>query len=260
METIVSQRTLSVHKEHELLTKLEDAGLDDPLAQRIIQSKNNALGRRVVDFIRRGGHDASTDQKLARSIMCENFLGVEEVARHFGVTFTQKQMRALKDIPFTEAELQECRDTHLLVAGYPMTLLDVRAVKPELFYTSEEGWYAEETFASKEKVEVRWYLIRKDIVRKSTSKTWQEQQAMLADNEETPRACELGYAVILFYLATGKRLFGNVYARCTDVDAGGCRVLVGLFGANGLSVGGNTDGGRWNDVGVSASRKLPKAA
>lgn len=50
METMVS-RTLSVHKEHEFLLKLEVAGLNDDLAQKVIDSRGNKLARRVVGLI-----------------------------------------------------------------------------------------------------------------------------------------------------------------------------------------------------------------
>lgn len=50
-------RALSVHKEHEVLLKLEEAGLGDAEAQAIIQSKDNKLAQQVVAFIRRGGRE-----------------------------------------------------------------------------------------------------------------------------------------------------------------------------------------------------------
>ncbi len=53
METMVS-RTLSVHQEHEFLLKMESAGLDTELAQRVIDSKGNDLAVKVVGLIRYG--------------------------------------------------------------------------------------------------------------------------------------------------------------------------------------------------------------
>ena len=62
METIVS-RTLSVHKEHEVLLKLEAAGLCDELAQKVVDSKDNDLAKKVVRLIQNGGFEPSTSQK-----------------------------------------------------------------------------------------------------------------------------------------------------------------------------------------------------
>lgn len=250
-------RTLSVHQEHEFLLSLETAGLLSDDVQRVIGSRGNALAKRVVDFVRRGGYDASTDyENLARVIMGENFLGIEEVTRHFGVSFTQKQAKELVDIPFTEAELQECRSTHLLVAGYPLSFPDVRKTASSLFYRSEDAWYDEHAFATDEKVDLRWYLVRKDVVDGSTEKTWDEQQAMLAENEETPRACEFVYSVILYALATGIRLFPSIYGRAASEDTDGRHVYIGSFGADGLRVHDTWDAFRWGRIGVLSSRSF----
>lgn len=54
----MKNRALSVHKEHELLLKLEEAGLGDNEAQAIVQSRGNQLAKKVVAFIRRGGYES----------------------------------------------------------------------------------------------------------------------------------------------------------------------------------------------------------
>ena len=58
-KNIVSQnkRTLSVHKEHELLLKLEAAGLDDKLAQKVIDSKGNELAAKMMRLIQGDGSE-----------------------------------------------------------------------------------------------------------------------------------------------------------------------------------------------------------
>lgn len=50
MVNIVSQ--ISVHQEHELLIKLEAAGLTRQLAQKVIESRGNALAKDIVALIR----------------------------------------------------------------------------------------------------------------------------------------------------------------------------------------------------------------
>ncbi len=47
-------RDLSVHQEHELLLKLEAAGLDSSLASGIINSKDNLQAKQVVAFLKNG--------------------------------------------------------------------------------------------------------------------------------------------------------------------------------------------------------------
>lgn len=89
METMVSHPALSVHQEHELLLKLEAAGLDSKLAQLIIGWKHNNLAISVVDFIIR------RSQRLS---------GVEEVHSDYryplmyGVNPIKEQIKALAKI------------------------------------------------------------------------------------------------------------------------------------------------------------------
>ena len=48
-KNIVSQ--ISVHQEHELLVKLEAAGLTGELAQKVIESRGNALAKEIVGLV-----------------------------------------------------------------------------------------------------------------------------------------------------------------------------------------------------------------
>jgi hypothetical protein len=259
MTTMVSQtsdRTISVHNEHEFLLKLEKAGLIDELAQKVIDSKGNDLATKVVRLIENGGFEPSTSQKRTREIMGRNFFGIEEAIKHFGVNPSRAQTAALAEVPFTEEVLESCKDTNVIAAVFPMSILDVRAkVKDEsdrLFY--DQTWFNKESFA-KDRGEIGWRLIRKTPVENSTSKNWDEQQALLDQNEETPSAQVMVYTIIGHFLATGERLFENVYVRTSSVDSGGGRVDVGRFDRNGLRVDYWWVGNRDGYLGVSSARK-----
>ena len=76
MKNVVSH-TLSVRKKHELLRKLEIAGLTGTLAQKVI--KDNKFATKVVEFIQNDDkptkkhkrilkRDPKRDRKLARKI------------------------------------------------------------------------------------------------------------------------------------------------------------------------------------------------
>jgi len=238
METIVS-RNLSVHKEHEVLLKLEAAGLNDELAQKVIDSKGNDLAEKVVRLIQNGGFEPSTSHKQARAIMGRNFFGVEEVIKHFGVNPSKQQLAYLAEVPFTEEVLKFCKDTHVLVAVFPMSILDIRSkVERKLFYSHDDAWYNKQAFAN-DKGEIGWQLVHKVPIADSTNKKWNDQQALLRDDEETPKAQVMVYTIVGQFLATGERLFEIIYVRCSDLDSDGYRVYVGGF-----------DGGR------SARRRL----
>lgn len=255
MENVVS-RTLSVHQEHEVLLKLETAGLTDELAQRVIDSKGNDLAMKVVRLISNGGFEATTSQKRAREIMGRNYFGIEEAIRHFGVNPSRQQLAALSEVPFTEATLEECKNTHVLAAVFPLSILEIRGKilgNQRLFYNQD--WYNRESFA-KDRREAEWHLVRKTLVPNSTGKTWNEQRALLAKNEETPTARVMVYTIIGHFLVTGERLFENIYVRCSDVDSVGLRVLVGGVGSGGLGVSDGWSGGRGGGVGLASARKF----
>ncbi len=242
----------------ECMRRLMEAGLSFDALQLPIDDPK--MRGRLVQFWLSGGYEATTTQRVARAIMGTNFFGIEEVTQYFGVKPTKTQLAAFAEIPFTEAELQECRDTHVLIAIFPVSIIDIRKkVERKLFYSHEDAWYNTESFAKK-KGKARWYLILKEPVPNSTSKIWDEQQELLNENEETPEARVMAYTIIGHYLVTGERLFENVYVRCADFDSGGPRVGVGSFGQDGLHVDSGRDGYRYdNRLGLASSR-LPAQA
>ena len=258
MTTMVSQvdeRTLSVHQEHEFLKKLEAAGLNGELAQKVVDSKGNELATKVVRLIQNGGFEPTTSQKRAREIMGRNMFGIEEAIKHFGVNPSRQQLAGLSEIPFSEAVLEQCKGTHILVAVFPISVLEVRGKVQDkgLFYNQD--WYNKEAFA-KDHGEGTWQLVRKTPVDNSTSKNWQEQQALIGKDDEVPAAQVMVYTIIGHFLATGERLFEKIYVRTSSVGSDGGRVSVGVFDSDGLDVGGWDDGARDGSLGVSSARKF----
>lgn len=260
MDTMVSP-IVSRSQSHEFMNKLESAGLIGSLAQKVIDSKDNELAKKVVRLIENGGFELSTSQKRAREIMGRNFFGIEEAIKHFGVNPSRQQLAYLAEIPFSEPVLKACQKTHILVAVFSLSILDVRgkaaaSVKlpdgQRMFY--DQDWYNKQAFA-KERGEIGWHLVRKTPVANSTSKNWQDQQALLDKTEETPRARVMVYTIIGHFLAIGERLFEKVYVRCMDVGSDGDRVYVGIFDAGGLIVNNYWDEGPDDRIGLASARK-----
>lgn len=250
-------RTLSVHNEHEFLLKMEKAGLSEELAQKVIDSKHNELARKVVRFIQNGGFKLTTSQKRARKIMGKNMFRIEEAIQHFAVNPTRQQILALSEIPFSGEVLQKVKDTHVLMAVFPLSILEIRSkVERKLFYGHEDAWYNKQAFA-KECGETSWQLVRKTTVDNSTSKNWEEQQALIPKEDEVPTAQVMVYTIIGHYLDTGEHLFERIYVRTSSVDSDGSRVLVGLFDSFGLSVDLYWGDGRDDCLAVSSARKFP---
>ena len=258
-KTMVS-RTLSVHKEHELLLKLETAGLSGELAQRVIDSKGNDLAIKVVRLIQKCAK-ATTSQKCAREIMGKNMFGIEEAIKYFGVNPTRQQLAVLSEIPFSRAVLEKVKNTHVLVAVFPLSILEIRRkveaeIKLRLFYPY--SWYkSNESFAEK-RGRVNWQLVCKTP--QFGLRNWKEQKDLLGKDNVVPTAQLMVYTIISHYLATGERLFGHTYVRTSSVRSGGrgCRIIVGSFDLEGLAIddcAGWNDTVPYNNLGVSSARR-----
>lgn len=239
----------------ECYRRLREGGLSaDDFQAPIDDPKMRA---RLVRFWKSDGHEATTSQKLAHEIMGQNFFGVEEAIQHFKVKPSRSDLAALAEIPFTEANLRERKDSHILVAIFPVSILDIRGkVERPLFCSHKDAWYNKQAFA-KDKGKIGWQFIRKTTVENSTNKTWDEQQALLSDKEESPTARVMIYAIIGRFLATGERLFKDIYVRCSDLGSDDGRVGVGYFDEAGLYVDSDWGRSRFDAfLGLAASLKF----
>jgi len=195
--------------------------------------------------------------KRAREIMGQNFFGIEEAIWHFGVKPTRAGLSTLAETSFREVILRECGNTHVLVAILPLSILGIRRrVGRKLFHNHPGAWYDSESFA-KVKGEACWQLVRKTPIDKNFgSKTRDEEQALLGEDEGVPSARVLVYTTIGHYLATGERLFERAYARSSDVDSDGDHVVVGFFNSVGLDIDRYWDSVRVDNTGPASALKL----
>lgn len=175
-----------------------------------------------------------------------------------GIVYTDEQLSQFGDTVPSQEALEWCRDNgYILIAGpnRPMSLLEVRSLKKDYFYSKEGGWYFEQAVAQNDKAETRWIMLRKEPVPQSTSKNWNEQQALLSEDEVTPNVAEVAWCVTTYKAVRNTYLLSSVYVRTSSLDSDGDRVFVGSFGAKGLSVYSYWGGYRRGYLGVSAARK-----
>ncbi len=196
----------------------------------------------------------------AQAIMGRNFLGLEEVEKAFGVKYSTGDRAKLATIQFSDETLCASKDTHVLVAGFRMSINDIRKNRnvkgnaAKLFFSAVgEGWYNDEPFANAS-VECRWFLLRKKPIDNSTSKTYEEQLQLIPRGEENPWARDVVFATIALFLTTGERMFEKIYVRCKDVSSRGGRFGVGFFVRDGLDVYFGWDGCRDGGIGVGSVR------
>ena len=193
-------------------------------------------------------------QEEARDIMGRNFLGTKEVEEHFG-KLTPEQQEALSIIPFSKETLEECKDTHILVADIGLSISDMIRIKNCRRLLSNNSWYEDQDFAEFT-YQPSWLLIRKTPVENSFNKTWKEQQTLLdPQTDEVPFVRQIIYTTFLYFLTTKERLFRTCDVRTLDVDSNGGHILIGYFGEDVLNISFFDDNAQRGDIGITSIRK-----
>lgn len=191
----------------------------------------------------------------AGEIMGKNYLDPMRAIR-FGVKPSEQQLLALAEVPFLEATLEECKNTHILVATLPLSILDIRIrVDRKLFSTRKNAWYNDDRFA-KDSGKAGWHLICKDWVKNSDHKCWDEQQTLLKEDEEVPSARVIVYTIIGYYLVTGEQILKNVYALTSSLGNLKSHIGIGNYPDDGLRIAHFKDDDATNRF-VLASAKKP---
>ena len=198
---------------------------------------------------------------LAKTILGKDFISPQEIATARGLTYTDEQLAKFGDMLPAQGVLEWCRDNGMmLVAGPPksMSLLDVRSVKADYFYSKEGGWYADKAqkFAKNDKAEAVWIAFRKEPVADSLDKNWAEQSDLVSEPMSVPNAAEAVWCLTTYKAVRGVYLLPNLYVRTSSLGSDGRCVYVGGFGAGGLDVSSCWDDVRGSRLGVSASRKF----
>lgn len=238
---------------------LREISLDRDGLQRLIE-RGGEFQTHLIEGIQKLSVKVA-DYKVARSILGNDFISPEEVAKARKLTYNDEQIEFLTETMPSAEVLKWCKDNgYAVVAGPPEStvLLRIRDLKSSLFARESGGWFAEKTekWAFEEKVSAKWLAMKKTCFPRSTDKTWDEQQRMLSDVERVPNAAEVAWFLTTYAEVRNKRLMDNVYTRTSDVASGRNRVIVGDFGGDGLSVDYYWGDRRDSSVGVSAARKL----
>lgn len=222
--------------------------------------------------------------QLARTIMGDNFFGAEDWETHYGVRlFLRKKLLSVmtkfpwgEDVlnapcPFVKGKL--VKETHFAflgisdINGQPLTVAKWIELHPATgqpkFYFHQNPWHKGQPHTDMVAMQLRWYLVLKDIVPGSTNKTPEEQVALLPVEYGISTTIIESTKDILVFRKTGKRPNYSRWAACsertvkTDSADAGLVSCVGYFGGDGLLVG--SWAGSSNDgVGLGASRKFPR--
>jgi hypothetical protein len=183
-------------------------------------------------------YQPSESEVAARAIMGKNMFGIADAIKYYEVAPTEKELAKLADIPFSEATLRACANTHVLCADFGLSVMDVWEKHSQLFFSKSDPWYGKKDEAkwARKRVKAQWRLLRKDVVPNSFGKDFRNQESLLGKGEKVPAVREMVYMVIGYYLATGEKLFPNYYVRTKSLSGAGSRVNVGYFDSGGLSI------------------------
>jgi uncharacterized protein (TIGR02996 family) len=183
--------------------------------------------------------------------------GILEADRLFGAAYTPAELEALGTLPWPPDVLAASVGSHILVAGCPLSIMDLDARQPTSFWGSDTGhWYRREPFARAATVEARWHLLRKAALPSSPCGTFSQQTALLPQQESVPRACEVSYAAILHHLSAAETLFRGADVRCADTTSHGARVLVSCFAPGKCYIGPEWHDHKSRSRGLAAARRV----
>ncbi|MGB8473767.1 MAG: hypothetical protein WCE61_06740 [Candidatus Acidiferrum sp.] len=206
---------------HEAIVTGRKAGAGREFWAKLAHDRN--FFEKVVRFVRHVDLVGTTHHR-ASQIMGQNsfgnFFGVAEAIQHFHVIPYAYHLDDLSRIPFSERTLEECCDTHVLVAVFPLSINQIRnrlAANHGTFFSGSRWSQDQDQPYAIERGKTEWQLVRKTPVPNSIGPmTWEQRMAKLGTDEEVPRARILAYMMAGYYLLTGEPLFRNVRVFSAD--------------------------------------------
>lgn len=148
--------------------------------------------RRIVRAMIFQSENIVTGSEEAKAIMGKNFHDTEEMEKKTGLRFSCKEK--LREIPYSKRLLCSCKDTHILLPGYPLSIYDLQRQYPNI--VSVEPWLNPD-FCPTTYPKERWYLI---------PKIFPEGRSIIADNVYFLSLSELTYAITMHYIYSGEAI------------------------------------------------------
>lgn len=175
-----------------------------------------------------------TEYKLAKKIMKQNFIGVDELNGIERIKFDISD--EILNIPFSKETLEKKKEDYILILGRsktregnPVTIRFLREIfgkNPDInepcFYNQD--WYDHENFIDIP-MKDEWYLIRKKLYKDSRALQPQE----LIYKYVFPSAIACTYTFFMVWLTTGVKLWYHDFVWCSDTDHNGDRIYVGRY-------------------------------
>lgn len=180
----------------------------------------------------------------AKKIMGKNFIGPAElksIARHLNIV-DPFSIGEIPSLSFNQKELEKISKDYILILGIPfnakkekLTLNNMRSflgLDPKMaepcFYNQD--WYLKEKFGADTALEFKWYLIKKDVDKKTRGKAPAEIMRSFSKKEHFPTAILTAFTFFAYYfLSKGKILWKHDFIWCSDKDKNGDRIYTGRY-------------------------------
>ncbi len=174
------------------------------------------------------------DYNLAKSIMRDNFIGIELLN-----TIDEMKFKLTNDIPIIKYSIDTLikkKDDYLLILGLDRFIDDsfvtIKNIKKIFGYNPDanepcfynQDWYDKEDFINIP-MKNEWFLIKKEV--------YNDSRAVLPNKligkYNFPNAINCVYAFFVAWLTLNKKLWCNDFVWCNDVDHNGDRIYVGKY-------------------------------
>jgi len=174
----------------------------------------------------------------AKNILGSNFIGPDElalIADQLGI----KVPTVIPVIPYDLEDLRNKKEDYILILGSsqmengePLTLTTLRdhfGINQDdsepCFYNQD--WYLKEEFANICTIELKWYLIRKELIDTTRGMDAETQTEVNKDN--LPSALVCAYIFFAYFSFSSHFLWKNDFVWCRDLDSNGDRIYVARY-------------------------------
>lgn len=138
---------------------------------------------------------------------------LEEVEQTFNIRFSATEREGLRVVPFSREILTASLGTHILFPSLPISMSWLLQIHPKCFYpfpSPEYKWEGGPAWAMVP-LPVRWHLMRLNPLDRSRRKTWEQQKAMLAPEDEVAHAGDMAFASALCQLSRKEFIFTSFF-------------------------------------------------
>lgn len=174
----------------------------------------------------------------AFSIMGENFIGPFELNNINEKMGCKNFVDTFPLIDFSKEELIKSKETHLLILGNPFDLkgnpLNLMTLRDSLGINSQnslpcfynQDWYLAEPFMYESNINLKWYLIRKNVLSETRGK---DPEMFMKNQRSFPSALLCAYVFFAQFLYNKEILWENDFVWCNDLDSNGDQIYVGRY-------------------------------